>query len=63
MVGVRRKGSVGALEVWGVAKRKNFYREEKEQLCRSVLHVTQDRVIENQQRGQVFWERIAEHYN
>ena len=61
MVGPRRRGSAGAPEVGG-SKREEFCREEEKQLYRSVLHVTQDRVTGNQQRGQVFWERITEHY-
>lgn len=44
-------------------KGRNFVREEEEQLCRSVLHVSQDRITGNQQRAGVFWERIHEHYN
>ena len=44
-------------------KGRNFVREEEEQLCRSVLHVSQDRITGNQQRAGVFSERIHEHYN
>ena len=44
-------------------KGKNFLRVEKEQLCRSVMLVSQDRVVGNQQKAGVFWERITEHYN
>ena len=36
---------------------------EEEQLCKSVLLVSQDRVVGNQQKASVFWERITEHYN
>ena len=43
-------------------KGKNFCKDEEEQLCRSVLHVTQDRIVGNQQRAGVFWERITTHY-
>ena len=44
-------------------KGKNFIRVEEEQLCKSVMLVSQDRVVGNQQKAGVFWERIAEHYN
>jgi hypothetical protein len=44
-------------------KWKNFIRVEEEQLCMSVMLVSQDRVVDNQQKASVFWERIAEHYN
>ncbi|KAG0572950.1 hypothetical protein KC19_VG137000 [Ceratodon purpureus] len=40
----------------------NFCRDEEEQLCRSVLHVTQDCIVGNQQRVGVFWKRITIHY-
>ena len=43
-------------------KGKNFCKDEEEQLCRNVLHVTQDRIVGNQQRAGVFWERITTHY-
>ena len=43
-------------------KDKNLCKDEKEQLCRSVLHVTQDRIVGNQQIACVFWERITTHY-
>ena len=38
-------------------KGKVYLREEEEQLCRSVMHVSQDQIIGNQQRVGVFWER------
>jgi hypothetical protein len=44
-------------------KGKNFVREEEEQLCYSVLHVSQDRIVGNQQKGGVFWSRISQHYD
>jgi hypothetical protein len=37
-------------------------REEEEQLCRSVLHVSQDRITGNQQKAGVFWKRVFKHY-
>jgi hypothetical protein len=43
-------------------KKKNFIRVEEEQLCKSVMLVSQDRVVGNQQKASVFWERISEHY-
>jgi hypothetical protein len=44
-------------------KGKNFIRVEEEQLCVSMMFVFQDRVVGNQQKTCVFWERITEHYN
>ena len=44
-------------------KGKNLFRVEEEQLCVSVMFVSQDRVVGNQQKAGVFWERITEHYN
>ena len=44
-------------------KGKNFNRVEEEQLYRSVLYVSQDRIVGNQQKAGVFWERILEHYD
>ena len=43
-------------------KRNNFCKDEEEQLSRSVLHVTQDRIVGNQHRVGVFWDRITSHY-
>jgi hypothetical protein len=43
-------------------KGKNFNREEEEQLCKSVFFVSQDRIVGNRQRVDIFWERICEHY-
>jgi hypothetical protein len=61
-----RGGGVGSPE-GGPAKvgckGKNFIRVEEEQLCRNVMLVSQDRVVGNQQKADVFWERITEHYN
>lgn len=45
-----------------VAKGKNFVKEEERQLTRSVLHVTQDPIVGNGQKGSSFWERISVHY-
>ena len=55
----RRKG--GAAKVG--CKGKNFIRVDEEQLCKSIMLVSQDRVVGNQQKAGVFWERITEHYN
>ena len=44
-------------------KGKVYLREEEEQLCRSVMHVSHDRIVGNQQRAGVFWERVSEHYD
>jgi hypothetical protein len=43
-------------------KGKNFVHEEERQLTRSVLTISQDPIVGNQQRGSSFWERIFEHY-
>ena len=44
-------------------KGKIYLREEEEQLCRSVMHVLQDRIVGNQQTAGIFWERVSEHYD
>ena len=44
-------------------KGKVYLRKEEEQLCCSVMHVSQDRIVGNQQRARVFWERVSEHYD
>ena len=36
---------------------------EEEKLCKSVMLDSQNRVVGNQQKTCVFWERIPEHYN
>ena len=43
-------------------KGKNFVKEEERQLTKSVLHVTQDPIVGNGQKGSSFWERISVHY-
>ena len=67
MAGGRKQAGVRAANEGGPAKPgvkgKNFNRAEEEQLCRSVLFVSQDRIVGNQQRAGVFWERITEHYD
>ena len=66
MAGGRKQAPARVANEGGPAKPevkgKNFNRAEEEQLCRSVLFVSQDRIVGNQQRAGVFWERIAEHY-
>ena len=61
-----RGGGLGSPE-GGPAKvgcKGNFFiRVEEEQLCKSVMLVSQDRVVGNQQKAGVFWERITKHYN
>ena len=44
-------------------KGKIYLHEEEEQLCRFVMHVSQDRIVGNQQRAGVFWERVSEHFD
>jgi hypothetical protein len=67
MAGRRERGVALGSPEGGLAKAgckgKNFIRVEEEQLCKSVMLVSQDRVVGNQQKAGVFWERIAEHYN
>jgi hypothetical protein len=45
-----------------VGKGKNFSNEEC-QLCKNFLHISQNLVIDNGQRTNVFWEGILVHYN
>jgi hypothetical protein len=47
----------------GRSKGKNFVAEEECQLCRSVLHISQDSCVGNGQRNGALWERIAEYFN
>ena len=67
MAGRRDRGGATGSPEGGPArvgcKGKNFVRVEEEQLCKSVMLVSQDRVVGNQQKAGVFWERITEHYN
>ena len=44
------------------AKGNFFSQDEERQLCRSVLHVSQDPVVGNGQWATAFWERITKHY-
>ena len=67
MTGGRRQTAARVPNEGGPAKPavkgKIFNRAEEEQLCRSVLYVSQDRIVGNQQLAGVFWERISEHYD
>ena len=67
MAGGRKQASARVPNEGGPAKPgvkgKNFNRAEEEQLCRSVFFVSQDRIVGNQQRAGVFWERISDHYD
>ena len=67
MAGRRERGGAMGSPEGGPArtgcKGKNFTRVEEEQLCKSVMLVSQDRVVGNQQKAGIFWERITEHYN
>jgi hypothetical protein len=47
----------------GRSKGKNFVAEEECQLCRSMLHISQDSSVGNGQKNGAFWERIADHFN
>ena len=44
-------------------KGKKFVKEEEEQLCYYVLHISQDRIVGNQQRSGIFWDRISKHFD
>jgi hypothetical protein len=65
--GTRRKPAPRVAQEGGPVrpgvKGKVYLREEEEQLCRSVMHVSQDQIVGNQQRAGVFWERVSEHYD
>jgi hypothetical protein len=53
----------GTTESARVRKGKNFSSDEDRQVCRSILHVSQDPIAGNGQRKEAFWERITTHYN
>jgi hypothetical protein len=59
---VTKESNVGTL-VGKARKGKAFVVEEDKQVCRFVLHVSQDLITRNGQKNQVFWEQIAMHYN
>jgi len=59
---VTKESNVGTL-VGKARKGKAFVVEEDKQVCRCVLHVSQDLITRNGQKNQVFWEQIAMHYN
>jgi hypothetical protein len=44
-------------------KGRNFIPEEECQLCRSILHISQDPRIGNSQKNGAFWEQITTHFN
>jgi hypothetical protein len=44
-------------------KGKNFIPEEERQLTRSIMAVSQDLIVSNQQHKGAFWECIAKHYD
>jgi hypothetical protein len=44
------------------SKGKNFQAEEEVQLTCSVLAISQDPIVGNQQKGSAFWDRIHEHF-
>lgn len=45
------------------SKGRNFTPDEECQLCRSVLHVSQDPRVGNGQKNATFWDRITTHFN
>jgi hypothetical protein len=52
-----------ATEVSRPRKGQNFSTDEERQVCRSVLHISQDPIQGNGQRKEAFWNRIEAHYN
>jgi len=44
-------------------KGKKIVVKEEKQVCRSILHVSQDLITRNGQKNQAFWEWITMHYN
>jgi hypothetical protein len=66
MVGGRKQTPTSVPNEGGLAKSgvkgKNFNRAEEKQMCILVIFVLQDRIVGNQQRACVFWERFCEHY-
>ncbi len=62
MAMVTQESNVGTL-VGKAIKGKTFVVEEEKQVCRFVLHVSQDLITRNGQKNQVFWEQIVVHYN
>ena len=48
---------MAAAESGRVRKQKNFSQDEQKQLCRSVLHVSQDLITRNGQRAVAFGKR------
>jgi hypothetical protein len=60
----RGRGRLGLCEGGRApTKDKNFIPEEERQLTRSVMAISQDPIVGNQQHKGAFWERIAEHYD
>jgi hypothetical protein len=60
----RERGRLGLREGGrGLTKGKNFIAEEEHQLTRSVMAVSQDPIVGNQQQKGAFWECIVEHYD
>ena len=65
MVGRKKPAPMVAEEQGPVrpdVKRNNLCKDEEEQLCRSELHLTQNRILGHQQRASVFWDRITIQY-
>ncbi len=54
MAMVIKESNVGTL-VGKARKGKTFVVEEEKQVCRFVLHVSQDLITRNGQKNQVFW--------
>jgi hypothetical protein len=54
---------MAATELSRARKGRNFSSDEERQVCRSVLHISQDPIQGNGQRKEAFWNRIETHYN
>jgi hypothetical protein len=52
-----------ATKVSRARKGCNFTSDKERQVCRSVLHISQDPIQGNGQRKEAFWDCIAMHYN
>jgi hypothetical protein len=59
---VTEESNAGTL-VGKARKGKTFVVEDEKQVCRFVLHVSQDLITWNGQKNQVFWEQITTRYN
>ncbi|KAG0574448.1 hypothetical protein KC19_VG262800 [Ceratodon purpureus] len=59
----RQEQQAAEVPVTKNTKGKKFAAEEERQLCRSVIAISQDPIVGNQQKSNAFWDRIFVHYN